>query len=90
MPEASIADSQAEIERLRAQVAELQGELAALEAWASHAVADAQRRTYWLDRWHVDLNALMRHRSAGRARAFARAIRSVYRRLVQLRRRYGR
>ena len=28
------------------------------------AVAEAQEQTYWLERWHVDLNALMR--TAGR------------------------
>jgi hypothetical protein len=43
------------------------------------AVAAAQDRSYWLDRWNVDLNAVMRRRGASEARAALRALRSVYR-----------
>jgi hypothetical protein len=43
------------------------------------AVAAAQDRSYWLDRWNVDLNAVMRRRGASEARAALRAVRSVYR-----------
>jgi hypothetical protein len=43
------------------------------------AVAAAQDRSYWLDRWNVDLNAVMRRRGAGEARAALRALRAVYR-----------
>jgi hypothetical protein len=82
--------SGAEIERLRARVAMLESQVADVEAWANRAVAEAQARTYWLDRWHVDLNALMRRRSADRARAAARGARSVYRSLRGLQRRAGR
>ena len=48
-----------EIERLRARVAELERERAEQAARANAAVAAAQERAYWLDRWHLDLNALM-------------------------------
>lgn len=73
-----------EIEALRAQVAALEAQLAETEAWANRAVAEAQEKTYWLDRWHVDLNKLMRRESADRIRAAARALRAVVRRVRHL------
>ena len=82
-------ETDAEIERLRARVEMLEAQLADVEAWANHAVAEAQIKTYWLDRWHVDLNALMRRRSADRARAAVRKARSVYRVGRRIRRRIG-
>ena len=51
-------------------------------ARANAAVAAAQDRSYWLDRWHVDLNTLMRRRGASELRAAVRALRAVYRLLV--------
>jgi hypothetical protein len=51
----------AEIERLRSQIAQLEDELASLQAWANEVVADAQKRVYWLDRLHLDLDPIMRH-----------------------------
>jgi hypothetical protein len=74
-------EERTEVERLRARVAALEAELIEVEAWANHAVAEAQERTYWLDRWHVDLNKLMRRRSAERILAIARPIRAVFRRI---------
>ena len=50
----------AEIDRLRARVAQLEDELAALQAWANGVVADAQQRVYWLERLHLDLDPVMR------------------------------
>lgn len=76
-----------EVEVLRARVAELEERLLETEAWANRAVAAAQERTYWLERWHLDLDALMRRRSAVRARAALRALRGVYRVLVVAKRR---
>jgi len=90
MTELPTGDVQSEIDRLRAQVSALQSQLADLEAWAARAVAEAQQKTYWLDRWHVDLNAIMRHRSADHVRAAARRVRSVYRAVLRYRRRYAR
>lgn len=78
---AMIAEDEAEIARLRAQVAELERQLVDVEAWAARAVAEAQAKTYWLDRWHVDLNRLMRRPGAFRVRALARGGRSLYRAL---------
>jgi hypothetical protein len=48
-------------------------------ARAHAALAAAQDRSYWLDRWHLDLNALMRRRGASELRAAMRAARAVYR-----------
>jgi hypothetical protein len=75
----------AEIERLRARVEQLEGELVGVEAWASRAVAAAQERTYWLDRWHLDLNRLMERRGAAEFRAVLRGLRAVYRAVNKLR-----
>jgi hypothetical protein len=70
-----------EILRLRTRVAELEAELVDVQAHANDAVAEWQDRAYWLDRWHLDLNALMQHPAADRVRAFARALRSPVRML---------
>jgi hypothetical protein len=77
---------QAENERLRAQVAALESELADVQASANAAVAGWQERAYWLDRWHLDLNALMRRPGASELRAAMRGVRSVVRAVRQARR----
>jgi hypothetical protein len=68
-------DQQAEIERLRARVAALEAELVEQAARSERIVAAAQERTYWLDRWQLDLNALMRKPGAAQFRALLRAAR---------------
>jgi hypothetical protein len=68
-----------ENERLRARLAALESELLEVQAQANEAVAEWQDRAYWLDRWHVDLNALMRRRGAGRVRGLLRAVRTPLR-----------
>jgi hypothetical protein len=73
------SELQAEVERLRAQVAALESELVEVQARANAAVAEWQERAYWLDRWHLDLNALMRRPGASELRGLLRAIRSVTR-----------
>jgi hypothetical protein len=80
----------AELQRLRARVAQLEAELAEQAARTNQVVAAAEERAYWLDRWHVDLNALMRRRGAAELRAGVRAVRSVVRRGKRLRRRLAR
>jgi hypothetical protein len=67
---------QDEIRRLRAQVAALEQELVEQAARANDAVAGAQERTYWLDRWNLDLNALMQRRGAAELRGAVRVARS--------------
>ena len=64
-----------------------QRQLAETEAWANRTVVAAQEKTYWLDRWGVDLNALMARPAADRARALARSLRSLYRVALRWRRR---
>jgi hypothetical protein len=77
----------AELEALRARIAELERERAEEIARASAAVAAAQQRTYWLDRWHLDLNALMKRPGARELRAALRIARAVVRRVRSVRRR---
>jgi hypothetical protein len=73
------ADERAELDALRTRVAELESERFELARRANAAIAAAQRRSYWLDRWHVDLNAVMARPGAGRVRAGARALRGPVR-----------
>lgn len=77
---------QAEVEHLRARVDALESELVEVQARANAAVAEWQERAYWLDRWHLDLNALMRRRGAGELRAAVRAVREVVRAIRRLKR----
>src|SRR5438552_92155 len=80
-------DHAAEVARLRARVAELEDRLIEVEDWANRAVAAAQERLYWLDRWHLDLNRLMERPGASQFRAAVRAVRAVYRAWLQIKRR---
>jgi hypothetical protein len=81
---------EAELARLRARVAALENELLEVQARANAAVAAAQERAYWLERWHLDLNALMRKPGAKEFRALLRMIRGVTRRVKKLKRRLSR
>jgi hypothetical protein len=83
----SQGDQAAEISRLRARVSELETQLIEVEDWANRTVGAAQERLYWLDRWHLDLNALMQRRSASQFRGALRAARALYRFFLQLKRR---
>jgi chromosome segregation ATPase len=83
-----VREAQAELEELRARVEALEAELIEAEAWASETVARAREKTYWLDRWQIDLNELMRRRSADRIRAVARAVRGIRRALLRLKSEY--
>jgi hypothetical protein len=81
------ADERAELEALRARVAELERERREEIARAAAAVAAAQERAYWLDRWHLDLNALMRRPGAEELRSAVRILRGAVRRAKALKRR---
>ena len=84
-PETKVAaESEDEISRLHELVASLEAQLLETEAWAQRAVAEAQGRTYWLDRWNLDLNQLMRRRGADRAEKLARSARAAYRAVKNL------
>ena len=77
-----------ELERLRARVAALEAERHEQLARQSAALAAAQEKVYWLDRWRIDLNALMRKPGAAEFRAAVRVVRGVVRRAKALRRRF--
>ncbi len=74
----------AENQRLRARIAELEDELVEVQARANAAVADWEDRAYWLERLHIDLNALMRKPGANEARIALKAVRAVYWRLKRV------
>ncbi len=78
---------QAELESLRTRVAALEAELVEVQARADTAVGEWQERAYWLDRWHLDLNAVMRRPGASELRAALRAVRSVIRAMKRAKRR---
>jgi len=69
--------NETDVEQLRARVAALEAELVEVQARANAAVAKWQERAYWLDRWHLDLNALMERPGASEFRAAIRGARSV-------------
>jgi hypothetical protein len=76
----------AEVERLRARIAELEEQLVSLQAWANRVVAEAQQRTYWLDRLHLDLDPFMRHVPFEFALGLYMKVRGIYRRVFPGRR----
>jgi hypothetical protein len=80
--EMSLADD--EVSELRSRVERLEAENAELAARANAAVAAAQDRVYWLDRWGIDLNALMRRSGADKFRAALRGVRWVVRRMKKI------
>jgi hypothetical protein len=75
-----------ENERLRERVAALESELVDTRAKANEAVAKWQERAYWLDRWHLDLNALMRRPGASQVRNVLKGLRAIRRVMVRLKR----
>jgi hypothetical protein len=74
-----VSGETAEIEALRTRVAELEAELTGQSRRTNELLAEAQDRTYWLDRWQLDLNAVMRSPWATGARNVLRRGRGVYR-----------
>jgi len=74
------ADERAELEALRARVAALEAERAEQVGRLQASLAEAQEKVYWLDRWRIDLNALMRKPGAAEFRAAVRLARGIVRR----------
>lgn len=74
------AGERAELEALRARVAALEAERAEQVGRLQASLAEAQEKVYWLDRWRIDLNALMRKPGAAEFRAAVRLARGVVRR----------
>jgi hypothetical protein len=59
---------------LTERIVQLERERSEEIARANAALAAAQDRSYWLERWHLDLNALMRRRGAIQLFAAVRAL----------------
>ncbi len=72
-----------ETQAVRDRLEALEQERAEEIARANAALAAAQDRSYWLERWNLDLNAVMRKRGASELRAAVRALRAVYRLLYK-------
>jgi hypothetical protein len=77
----------AEVERLHEQVEALESELVEVQQRANAAVAEWQDRAYWLDRLHIDLNAVMRRPGANQLRLALKAVRAAYWQLKLIKRR---
>jgi hypothetical protein len=78
---------QEEVERLRARLAALESELVEIQGRANETVGYWQERAYWLDRWHLDLNAVMRRPGAPQLLGSLRAARGVWWSLRRFKRR---
>lgn len=85
--EQSLTQLQSENALLRERIATLEQELVDVQARTNAVVAQWQERAYWLDRWHVDLNALMERPGASEFRAGLRAMRAVFRLFRRVKRR---
>ena len=83
-------EPQDELETLRARVAALERELAERTERANAAVAAAQDRSYWLDRWHIDLNRVMATRTGQFVFRVAKTARRVQRAVSRVRSRTAR
>jgi hypothetical protein len=77
---------QEEVARLRARLAALESELVEVQSRANETVGYWQERAYWLDRWHLDLNAAMRRPGAPQLLGALRAVRGVWWRLKRFKR----
>jgi hypothetical protein len=76
-----------ENEHLRARVVALEAELVDVQARANAAVAQWEERAYWLDRLHIDLNALMRRPGANELRITLKGMRAAWWWLKRVKRR---
>lgn len=85
-----MADEKPEMDALQRRLETLERERAEETARANAALAAAQDRLYWLDRWHLDLNAMMQRRGAAELRAVVRGARKGVRGYRRLRARLRR
>ncbi len=76
-----------ELLALQGRVADLERELAEQTRTTLGLVAEAQEKLYWLERWHVDLEAIMRKPGALRTLELLRAARFQVWRARRLKRR---
>jgi hypothetical protein len=91
---AELRERVAQLERVLAERTDralaLERELAERTERAHAAVVAAEERVYWLDRWHLDLNALMERPAAQRSYEVARQARRAVRLAGKVRRRLSR
>jgi len=76
-----------EVAALRARVAELEALLAEQARATNALVARSQEKLYWLERWHVDLDTVMRKPGAEQLLEAVKAVRSGFRRIRATKRR---
>ena len=76
-----------QLSALSARVEALERERLEQARRSNAAIAAAQDRVYWLDRWHLDLNALMERPGAAEFRTAIRVGRAVYRFVRKLKQR---
>ena len=77
---------EAELATLHARIAELEGQLGDQARATAAVVAEAQEKLYWLERWHVDLDALMRKPGAQQTLELVRTARLQIWRVRRLKR----
>lgn len=77
----------AEVAALQARVAALEAELAEQAQRTARVVAEAQEKLYWLERWQIDLDAVMAKPGAVPALEALKRVRSLARQLKRLKRR---
>jgi hypothetical protein len=77
----------AEIAELRSRVTELEQELAEQSRRTARLVAESQEKLYWLERWGVDLDRVMKRRGAVQVLEAARRVRGVLWMVKRLKRR---
>lgn len=88
MESSSAVDArEAHIAELEARVAELETELHEQAARTAATVAEAQEKLYWLERWHVDLDRVMKRPGALAALEGLRRARGLKRRVARAKRR---
>lgn len=77
-----------EVLALRARVAELEEQLAAQSRATNALVARSQEKLYWLERWHVDLDNVMRRPGAEQALELVKKLRGGVRAARRTKRRF--
>jgi hypothetical protein len=78
------ATRDAEVDELRARVAELETQLADQARRTNRVVAQAQAKLYWLERWQIDLDDLMAKPGAVQALDAVRWLRNTLRKVRRL------
>jgi hypothetical protein len=69
----------AENAALREAVGQLEAQISEQAARTNEIVARVEDSNYWLSRWHLDLNALMKKPGAAQARGLIRLMRAPVR-----------